>query len=537
MKNEPQTTSRFWPKEAIAVPGILIVLVLLALSIPQTALAGIPLYAQDYESQLFQDSGISQYPDITALIESHAVLFCEGGNRPGDAAYLQNPQKMFYHGTTNMYFEGYNANIPNAREVLFNEGNFFHSTDPSSLVAWWDGPNVELRWDWDLRFSQRGSCSDPFSVDHVQRYRLRRYDSQGDSVVLTDSIVGATAWTDTPPDPAGEYSYRVESLATEGIHQGEFLEFTPSEKPVTAVREDGPHFFHRKIQVQEAYFHQRGCGTIGENDPISFSVQFGVDGELQEPDLASLELQVCYDYDPDPAHPFGPLFYPSERFEFSLVEGGGGVQVDIQTTLAEILQTGGFAYRLVYLSDSGETRYLPAEQGRSLFFWSSINNRVMACTWSAYLMKINGQAWRETSLATLQALYDGISFGNRPVQAFPNVFMDSALGSWGVGDNGTQNRIRPCEYTTSDQYYQDTISHLAFLNANAPNRMYINTPNNRLVEDLAPLGSVAGFMVENPSKQGSLTEQIIRSIWRVHAFPDKVELILEGGDHLGLAGC
>ena len=523
----------------MVAPIVVVALTLLT----NPVLAMIPFYAHDWECEIYGSDGTALRPYVAQLIIDNATLYGENGWNGGDAYWLEENgatanvdyHDMFYIGATNLNYAGFPAVIAAGAGALENERNFYHSTDPSSLVAWWiDSDSVEVHWDWDLRFSKvPASSEEPNNMVTATKYKVRWFNSSGVETVY-DIVNDATVLRKDDVDPALHYSCIVETYKSDSEI---YLEFTPEDEPVVVSSSDGPHFWHIKTQMQESAYHDLDGSTT-----FDFEIRFGVDGSY---DSQNVEIDIWRAYGSDILEEnwvIQPI--PNGSIDF-----GTEIVATISTSVNEMLKYGGIAYRLTYNDPTNGTTLLPSDipapqpedPPRKRFFWSSINNRVMGCSWKTYFMNIAGADWRNTFKAVADEVHSGVQFGNTPPHAYDYIFMDSILGALKKKVGATHNSVRPYEYEREYSYYVDTKEFVKAVNQDGGPQYYLNTTYLRLVSDTADQEEyprVAGYMVEEiPNSYIYLTTALLRSMWRVHEFPnhtvlfkDNIEKVIESGD-------
>ncbi len=169
----------------------LLILMAFVLITPSGVKAMLPWFAQDWQCQLF-NGGVTQYPETVKLIENNAADYSENYNHSGDGFYFQNINGLktsHYLGLTNLWYGGLPPWADPNREAMQVEENFYHGSDPSSLVGWRTtnvngNPVNILRWDWDFRFVDLPSLYSKDYSDKVNRYKIFRRE------------VGQSTWTE-----------------------------------------------------------------------------------------------------------------------------------------------------------------------------------------------------------------------------------------------------------------------------------------------------------------------------------------------------
>lgn len=474
--------------------SVIAILVLLTAALySQSAEAMIPLYASDFQTQIFdwQHSEMLR-PKTARLIAEQGDVFSEGTNLPGDAALfstLSTPDVVHYLGFTNLWFGDTMQYMDPSGTVKSTEGNFYHSTDPATLTAWRTSSGVELRWTPDYRNVQQGSfsslnASNPNGAAGV--YYVKRTVADSSPAVVTFVPAYTNSFQDASADPSTAYDYEVLSICG-----GQLLPYSANPVRVGTSVSAVPNFWVDKADYQERLYQQEyviGHHSLETYDPpVTWPFVFYADRPVN-PSLATLEIYSSY----DPAG--GETVANVTGFAFD--GATNRLSLNNSTTLKTILDHGGIAYRLKY-EDGGTTVYYPREvSGRKHLICTSINNRVMGCHWLSYQMNIEGSDWLNYYEVTATRLRNGVNptgYGSNVVH-YDGLFMDSVSAL-----NGTyHNTVRPVEYVNDETYRTATEMFIKQLCSVVPNmKFYANTDDRALLERLEGTSGFDGVMDES----------------------------------------
>ena len=454
---------------------------------PSGVIAKIPLYAQDYGTVL------AEYPETINLVNLYGTVYNENFTNEGDALShfpQSNMKAIQYLSMSTMYYGGFAGYVTSWDDVWLDERNFYHSTDPSSLVAWRSsgGDSIQVRWGWDLRTVP----NDVFELDSgdtsiIKEYKLIKINlTEPDTTEFT--VLGTNSFIDSPVDASAEYSYRVVSRIDQ-----EYWDFTPSDSPfvVSSDISPGPHFWDDRKFLQEGFYYAE-WDTVND-----WCLRFGVD---QNPATAGLFLEVWGAYDPGSSND-QPLLTLTN---YSYDPGAGTVEFELPWGRWHFTEFGGLAYRLGY-HDGSQIQYFPRERSnRCEFLWSSRNNRTMGCSWECYMMNLTkGDTW----------LTNYIQMAQEICQDYEGLFVDNAL--WKLADSHNVNR--PIEYNGAAGWTASTISFIESVSDSVAGDLYLNTLSTQLMEAVRDEVNVKGMMYENgTATEDNYLNTLLRLGWLIN---------------------
>lgn len=501
----------------------------------------LPFYAQDWNTRFgtwngadFQLSTPHNIPELARLVSEHAELYGENANLDGDATYfaslpvnLRPTHLMHYLGFGGSWYEGPAEWLDENHLVQLTEGNFYHSMDPSSITAWRRSDGVvEVHWTPDLRHAL--NRQDMQYLDRpmelaardlvVTNYVVDRKDLASGTVTSygIQVVVNASSWLDpeafmfedTSP-PSGRCTYSIRSLSPV---DATIRPFTDVPDTVEAGVGDRPRFWALKSDYEERHYARLQIDTL-TSGPFTHEMHFCVDRNI-DPALLTIERITR-------SHP--DLISVPEKDEYQLGSGlsysfnaGTGIGTivcTINTDTSYLKSFGGVAYRVRYQAPGGDIYYPDtATDGgfvRPQFVWSTVNNRIMGCTWSSYMMNCEGFNWRNTIISLANHLGSGSAQPYPPnlySVRYDRVFLDSAMAITVDGSDvsiATHNRIRPVEYRSAAACQDSVVDRVKEICIGAPGVGFmINTGNVRFVDAFTSSNGIVhngivGFMDEN----------------------------------------
>ncbi len=424
--------------------------------------------------------------------------------------HLQNDsdlQLLVYLGMTNSYYGKVPQYITQGQDLFKHEFHFYHSTDPSSLVGWRTDNGVELRWTWDMRFVEPEFLEDEEPEGRVNQYFLLRKKGETGPETRLDVPLNNNYFTDqygaNGLEPDVSYSYRV-FCVKDGIE----YEYTPED--IACQVESGAtseiQFWPKRINFQEYALSQ---GTEDLDWEIAFRA-------TSEPLPEKTSLEICYKYDP---------YNSSGEYLSSFIEDfsfeNGQITFNLASSISDFRKYGGIAYRLRYFQANGDTVYYPKEQdnGRKHFYWSTINNRIIAQNWFNYKMRIEDSGknrWRSRFIAMANELGSGVTpVSGEGSVAFDGIFVDSAL------ETMLFNCVRPYEYLGPNSY--SSASH-EFLQVAAGEvttaKLYPNPSSLEIMEAVEGYSGIGGLMLENWVQMKNLNQGFLRALWLCQDHPE-----------------
>ncbi len=489
--------------------------------------AKIPLYAEDWGVAVFPSNTEPGDNEVARLIMEYGQLYAEDSWRNGDSAFFAGHfPTITYLSMNGLRYAGPNSLISSGQDIMAVEEIFYHSTDPSSLVGWRNekGNEIHLKWGWDYRYYDSARGLDPYDA------RIRNYVVEKKNLLtrrVTQIAINDMNWfDDVDVKPDVEYSYRILSVANDSIRS-----FTPVDLPfvVTVDLKPEVNFWDNRVMLQEGYY------GLDEHNDIDWVVSFGCSCD---PSRGNLKLQVVKEYLPDTdpdtviledGFPISDYTYDSTTQTVTFV---------VPWDLDRFKRYGGLVHRLEYTDTLGAVHYFPAPREmphhpgvtRPHFLWSTVNNRVMGCTWFNYKMNLEGlyggnNPWLDSYVAMAEELcVSGVHAPDHPEYCivFDGLFMDSAIGRF----SRVHNVIRPFEYFDAEHYYLANLYFIQEVNDRVDAKLYPNTTNMRLVEDIRSIAleNVQGFMYENPvTRSQDMRYHLAKVLWLNNQYSSDVD--------------
>ena len=494
---------------------IMLILVLCCVAWPPRASAGLPLLAQNLQTKLFEPaSGTESLPLTIDILRASRGVYLANTNAASDAIYLADQDSLpvtHYLGFTNLYFEGFGNYIaPDGIEAI-PESAFYHMTDPATLNAWRTATGIELRWTEDLRFAKELDFYQGVETPsvNISGYIVTR--TQVSPPMVTQIFVGAPADSilDNTADPLYAYDYSIQSITS----TGDTLSFGAEPVRVEVGESTDPHFWVSKRMYQEDIYYDRR--SLTQDVHIAWPIHFHVD-RMIDPQYLTIEVYRTSGTDEDTL-----ATYDSGDITYDAVANEIELEIDVQLKI--LLRYGGAHYRLHY-TGGGADIYYPETRGtwRELI-GTTVNNRLLGCTWYEYLMNVESQAWQETLVSATEAVLNGVTPpGTGTLVSYPNVFYDSVLALL----YRVHNRMRPYEYG-GDEAFRDAALELFSEFESRPDfgglSYWANEKDMRMVAELDSLsavnGRMQGFMRENLVREDNGTQELAKAIWLFQSRP------------------
>jgi ASPIC and UnbV/FG-GAP-like repeat len=505
---------------------LLLVAVMMAGGVLSEAYAMIPLYAHDYQNQIFDSSGTPYNPEVARLIRENAVVYNEGAAAPGDAYYFDEDVsgKIHYWGFSNYNYggAGYLERDP---KIMEREDLFFHATDPSTLTGWRkSAEEVELHWTWDLRFVPKDGFSSSPPDGAVSKYMIRRkslFPPSSRDTVLT----GINTFVDTPVASSVAYTYEIFSVSS----SNDTLEFSKFPAVVGVFPDTRPHFWAEKEDLVEDFYYRRFADG---NTGAVFQSNFYLNCD-QSVDADSLCLERYTGYlvagkdtwetitaeDSDnPVHDF--------MFPFTAAWDG----CPESSPMDCLKHTGGVSYRYRYIADGDTTYYPPERGGRKHFISAGRNNRTMGCGWPEYLINVGNDDWWDICSEVASQLEGplGVDSGYGAVE-YDGIFLDTAF----IMDSLTHNVVRPYELTDINDNLQASVDGIKEIcDATGTGfKVYVNTTSLALLEAMDGYLGFTGAMIEGYVNEPEGESALANAIRRIHNCPSTQSIFMNSMDY------
>lgn len=385
---------------------------------------GAPLFALDW--------GFNIPTEATSLINARASIYTDDPNGL-DYRQISRPPSLLYYNLTS---QPYSYWLTYYNVITATESAFYHSHDPASLSASSTASGVELHWMPDMRFVPIGSLNNsptnPISIYVVYRstnnvdFSPIGYVSSGTSYVDPDSslVLNTT------------YYYKVVSL-----YMTAPIAYSLSCQVLYAGELSSPRFWLSSHTYAEPLADQDSTYVI--------NIRFDYSGTFDEADIVALQWKTG-------SGDSIQLINRTSSYVWGAISRSGEA----------LRNTGGIAYRLLFIESGDTTRYPKRLGGDRGYYMTNINNRLRSRNYPTYLMRPDSPEWQDI-LASVTA--DSVGAG---VAKHDGLFGDNAFPQL----PGWHRIVRPLEPDSTDVFVPAISNMLKGIKAAGPANMplYIN---------------------------------------------------------------